>query len=60
MHEQSGLDPSNLMLTKEIGMAQPTIPPWIQTLQQRDAQFAESYLAQRERIIPATQSLRQS
>ena len=32
-------------------MAQPTIPPWIQTLQQRDAQFAESYLAQRERIL---------
>ena len=32
-------------------MAQPTIPPWIQTLQQRDPQFAESYLAQRERIL---------
>jgi alkylhydroperoxidase/carboxymuconolactone decarboxylase family protein YurZ len=39
------------MLAKEIAMAQPTIPPWIQTLQQRDAQFAESYLAQRERIL---------
>src|SRR5262245_41586887 len=32
-------------------MAQPTIPPWIQTLQQRDPQFAESYLAQREHIL---------
>ena len=32
-------------------MAQPTTPPWIQTLQQRDPQFAESYLAQRERIL---------
>src|SRR5216684_720489 len=39
------------MLAKEIDMAQPTIPPWLQTLQQRDAQFAESYLAQRERIL---------
>src|SRR5262245_46119285 len=49
--EQSSLNPPNLMLAKEIDMAQPTIPPWIQTLQQRDAQFAESYLAQRERIL---------
>src|SRR5438105_15274262 len=39
------------MLAKERGMAQPTIPAWIQTLQQRDPQFAESYLAQRERIL---------
>src|SRR5437660_10381952 len=39
------------MLAKEIAMAQPTTPPWIQTLQQRDPQFAESYLAQRERIL---------
>src|SRR5207244_8404645 len=39
------------MLAKERAMAQPTIPPWIQTLQQRDPQFAESYLAQRERIL---------
>src|SRR5207245_11699486 len=39
------------MLAKERAMAQPTTPPWIQTLQQRDAQFAESYLAQRERIV---------
>src|SRR5215471_17419836 len=50
-HERGSLDTSNLMLAKEIDMAQPTIPPWIQTLQQRDAQFAESYLAQRERIL---------
>jgi len=32
-------------------MAQATLPPWIQALQQRDPQFAESYLAQRERIL---------
>ena len=32
-------------------MAQPTLPPWIQTLQQRDPEFAKSYLAQRERIL---------
>jgi len=32
-------------------MAQATVPPWIQALQQRDPQFAESYLAQRERIL---------
>ena len=31
-------------------MAQPTVPPWIQALQQRDPEFATSYLAQRERI----------
>src|SRR5258705_4078627 len=39
------------MLTMEIDMAQPTVPPWIQALQQRDPQFAESYMAQRERIL---------
>ena len=32
-------------------MAQATLPPWIQALQQRDPQFAESYLAQRERTL---------
>jgi len=32
-------------------MAQPSLPPWIQTLQQRDPQFVESYMAQRERIL---------
>jgi alkylhydroperoxidase/carboxymuconolactone decarboxylase family protein YurZ len=32
-------------------MAQSTVPPWIQTLQQRDPKFAESYVAQRERIL---------
>ena len=32
-------------------MAQPTVPPWIQALQQRDPEFATSYLAQRERIL---------
>lgn len=28
-----------------------TLPPWIQTLQQRDPQFTESYMAQRDRIL---------
>ena len=32
-------------------MAQPAVPPWIQALQARDPQFAESYLAQRERVL---------
>ena len=32
-------------------MAQPTVPPWIHALQARDPQFAESYLAQRERVL---------
>ena len=32
-------------------MSQPTLPPWIQTLQQRDPEFAQSYLSQRERIL---------
>lgn len=32
-------------------MAQATLPAWIQTLQQRNPEFAQSYLAQRERIL---------
>jgi alkylhydroperoxidase/carboxymuconolactone decarboxylase family protein YurZ len=32
-------------------MAQAALPPWIQTLRDRDPQFADSYLAQRERIL---------
>lgn len=32
-------------------MAQSTIPLWIVALQQRDPHFAETYLAQRERIL---------
>ncbi len=32
-------------------MPQPTLPPWIQTLQQRDPEFAKTYLAQRERML---------
>jgi alkylhydroperoxidase/carboxymuconolactone decarboxylase family protein YurZ len=32
-------------------MAQATLPEWIQRLQQRDAKFAEMYLAQREHIL---------
>jgi alkylhydroperoxidase/carboxymuconolactone decarboxylase family protein YurZ len=40
-----------LTAEEEAHMAQATLPPWIQALQQRDPQFAESYLAQRERIL---------
>jgi len=32
-------------------MAQPTLPPWIQTLNERDPKFVESYMSQRERIL---------
>ena len=32
-------------------MAQATLPPWIQPLQQRDPEFVSSYVAQRERIL---------
>jgi alkylhydroperoxidase/carboxymuconolactone decarboxylase family protein YurZ len=32
-------------------MAQATVPPWIAALQQRDPQFTDSYMAQRERIL---------
>ena len=32
-------------------MAQPTLPPWIQTLQQRDPEFVKGYMAQRDRIL---------
>ena len=32
-------------------MAQPTMPPWLATLEQRDPEFVKSYLAQRERIL---------
>ena len=32
-------------------MAQPAMPPWLQTLQQRDPDFTKSYMAQRERIL---------
>ena len=32
-------------------MAQPTLPAWIQTLQQRAPELAKSYLAQREQIL---------
>ena len=32
-------------------MAQPTLPPWITALQQRDPEFVASYMAQRERIM---------
>ena len=36
---------------EERSMAQPALPPWIQTLQQRDPEFVSSYMAQRERIL---------
>jgi alkylhydroperoxidase/carboxymuconolactone decarboxylase family protein YurZ len=29
----------------------PTLPPWIEPLQQRDPEFVASYVAQRERIL---------
>ena len=32
-------------------MAQATLPPWIQALQQRDPEFVSSYMAQREHIL---------
>ncbi len=32
-------------------MAQATLPPWIQALHQRDPEFVDSYMAQRERIL---------
>jgi alkylhydroperoxidase/carboxymuconolactone decarboxylase family protein YurZ len=32
-------------------MAQPALPAWIHTLQQRDPQFTDTYLAQRERVL---------
>jgi len=32
-------------------MAQPALPPWIQTLNERDPKFVESYMAQRDRIL---------
>jgi len=32
-------------------MAQPTLPPWIHELQQRDPKFVDSYLSQREYIL---------
>ena len=32
-------------------MAQATLPPWIQPLQQRDQKFVDSYMAQREHIL---------
>src|SRR5262245_22046064 len=37
--------------TRRHCMAQPALPPWIQTLQQRDPQFTETYLAQRESVL---------
>ena len=32
-------------------MAQVTLPPWIKALQERDPEFVDSYVAQRERIL---------
>jgi alkylhydroperoxidase/carboxymuconolactone decarboxylase family protein YurZ len=36
---------------EEVPMAQATLPPWIQGLQQRDPEFVDSYIAQREHIL---------
>ncbi len=32
-------------------MPQPTSPPWIKALEERDPKFVESYVAQREHIL---------
>jgi len=32
-------------------MPQANLPPWIAPLQQRDAQFADSYVSQREHVL---------
>jgi alkylhydroperoxidase/carboxymuconolactone decarboxylase family protein YurZ len=32
-------------------MSQPTLPAWIQPLQQHDPKFVDSYMAQREHIL---------
>ena len=32
-------------------MPQATLPPWIETLKQRDPEFVNGYMAQRERIM---------
>ena len=32
-------------------MPQPTVPPWIETLKQRDPEFVASYMSQREKIL---------
>ena len=32
-------------------MAQATLPPWIETLKQRDPEFVASYMSQREKIL---------
>jgi alkylhydroperoxidase/carboxymuconolactone decarboxylase family protein YurZ len=32
-------------------MAQPTLPPWIAPLQQRDPRFVDTYMAQREHVL---------
>lgn len=32
-------------------MAQSPLPPWLQTMQQRDPEFTNSYMAQRDRIL---------
>src|SRR5215831_6056435 len=43
--------PSQSSRHRRTHMAQATLPPWIQPLQQRDPEFVDSYMAQRERIL---------
>src|SRR5207248_6249351 len=43
--------PPSLIPREETPMTQTTLPPWIQPLHQRDPQFVDSYMAQRERIL---------
>jgi len=44
-------NPGDAISTQEAHMARVTMPPWIQALQQRDPEFVDSYMAQRERIM---------
>src|SRR5262249_34451155 len=43
--------PARLRRREETLMAQPTLPPWIQTLQQRAPECVSSYMARRDRIL---------
>jgi alkylhydroperoxidase/carboxymuconolactone decarboxylase family protein YurZ len=36
---------------EEDTVAQPSLPPWIQPLQERDPKFVETYMAQREHVL---------
>src|SRR5438093_320426 len=42
---------ASLMTRDEEDTMAPTLPPWIQPLQQRDPKFVDTYMAQREHIL---------